>query len=121
MSGLRTARPDLPAPGLGSDRIAAAAGVSGARTDAGTTGETAEAWAAYVRAHRTYVPGPYDDRVTVLWPEEQPVANGNVRRDWSRVAAGVDIVGIRGTHDSALFRYLDDIVGVLKARFATDS
>ncbi len=88
---------------------------------AGQGGEDAGAWEAYVAAHRGYVPGPYAARVTVLWPAEQPVENGDVRRDWARVASDVEVVSVPGTHDSALFRHLDDIVRTMKARFLAGS
>jgi amino acid adenylation domain-containing protein len=68
----------------------------------------------YELSHETYIPGPYDGRVTVLWPEDQPVRNGNVERDWGRVASRVKLVRVPGTHNAAVSRYLDRIAEALR-------
>ena len=43
-----------------------------------------------------------------MWPKEQPVLNGDLQRDWSRVAPRVDVRSISGSHHAALARHIDE-------------
>jgi thioesterase domain-containing protein len=73
----------------------------------------------YVRAHKTYVPRRYDGRVTLLWPEDQTVDHGDLRRDWLRVAPDVEFVVVPGNHFGAVKHHMAQIVEILRGRFAS--
>jgi thioesterase domain-containing protein len=68
----------------------------------------------YYRAHDTYIPRPYDGRVTLIWPTEQPFDNGDPRAHWSRVAPDLTLAFVPGTHDTAVSRYVADIADIMR-------
>jgi amino acid adenylation domain-containing protein len=80
--------------------------------------ESSDAYRCYLDAHETYIPQPYAGRVTILWPSEQIVQNGDVQRDWSRVAPRVTVVPVPGSHHESVSRHIAEIANALRAQFA---
>ncbi len=96
----------------------------GARYQGPTVRETIENggdFLRYVRAHRFDIPRPYDGRVLLLWPKEQPVEHGDILRDWSRIAPRVEIAHVSGTHHAAVSRHLGEIAGAMRRQFAREN
>ena len=77
--------------------------------------ELSEGYRRYLEAHETYIPGRYDGELLVVWPAEQPVENGDVRRDWSCVAPQAAFAEVRGSHHEAVSRYLPELAAALRA------
>lgn len=80
--------------------------------------EMSAGYERYVRAHELYFPGPYDGRVTVLWPRDELVENGDLRRDWLRIAPRAAFEDIPGGHHSAVSRYLSDLTAKMQRSFS---
>jgi thioesterase domain-containing protein len=73
------------------------------------------AWALsqYMVAARRYVPGEYDGRITLLWPQNEKYAFGDPVRQWARVAAEVDHCLIPGNHLTCISRHVDQLAAQL--------
>jgi thioesterase domain-containing protein len=78
--------------------------------------EQAQAYIRYVNAHKFHIPRPYDGRVTVLWPLEQPDEIGDTR-NWSRIAPLAQIAYVAGTHHVAVSRHLHQIAAAMQGAF----
>ena len=78
--------------------------------------ELSDGYARYIRAHEAFIPSSYDGDVAVLWPAEQRIENGDLHRDWSRVAAAVEFASIPGTHHGCVSRHLTDIAAIIRKR-----
>jgi hypothetical protein len=73
------------------------------------------ATAAYTRAINGYVPGPYDGRVTVLWPSELALDDpSDPTAGWGRVAAAVDVHSVPGGHITCVTNNVHHLAIALK-------
>jgi amino acid adenylation domain-containing protein len=72
----------------------------------------------YVRAHKTYVQQPYAGKVTVLWPNEQEVLNGDLTKDWRSAAPNLRIVKTTGTHFDAVRTHFAELVAHMQRNFS---
>jgi amino acid adenylation domain-containing protein len=90
------------------------------KSDVRATIERGSAFVRYVRAHRVHIPRRYDGRVMVLWPKEQPIEYGDIRREWSRVAPRVEVAFVPGTHHSAVSRHIGEIASAMRRLFARE-
>jgi len=78
-----------------------------------------EAWTVYKRVNRTYVPGRYSGRVTILWPEgETRILPGYPDGLWRPLVRAVDLEIVRGGHVTCLTRYVEEIAATVKACLA---
>lgn len=69
-----------------------------------------EARIVYIRVHRSYVPGPYGGRLTILWPEQEPSDRpGYPDEVWRKVAGEVECFIVQGGHHSCLSRHVESL------------
>jgi thioesterase domain-containing protein/acyl carrier protein len=80
--------------------------------------EQSDAYADYLRTHQTYIPGRFGGRVAILWPDEQPVENGELERDWRRAAPRARVIPVPGTHQKAVSRHIRELAGVMQTVFS---
>jgi amino acid adenylation domain-containing protein len=81
--------------------------------------EDTDGYRRYIKAQETYVPGRYNGRLTVLWPIEQRVEDGDIERDWRRVAPSAEIAYVPGSHHTAVSRHVSDIADTMERLFAS--
>ncbi|HXI89885.1 MAG TPA: amino acid adenylation domain-containing protein [Blastocatellia bacterium] len=72
------------------------------------------ATAAYSRAIQGYVPAPYRGRVTVVWPSELALEDGDPTAGWSRVATTVDVQTVPGGHITCVTNHVRQLAETLK-------